>query len=55
MIFLFVVQFIQYRSRDLMIVFRWPLAARAAVYAALMLGFVLFGAFGESPFIYFQF
>lgn len=55
MIFLFVVQFIQYRSRDLMIVFRWPLAIRAAVYAALMLGFVLFGAFGESPFIYFQF
>jgi hypothetical protein len=29
--------------------------ARAAIYAALMIGFILFGEYGGGQFIYFQF
>jgi len=52
---LLIVQLVQYFSEDPAVVFRLPAPVRGVVYAAFMLGFVLFGEFGETPFIYFQF
>ncbi|RMF84790.1 MAG: MBOAT family protein [Planctomycetota bacterium] len=49
------VQLVQWFSKDLMVVFRLPIAARMFVYAFFILLFVLFGEYGEIPFIYFQF
>jgi hypothetical protein len=43
------------RHADDEIVFHVPVWRRALLYAAAMLGFVLFGNFGGSTFIYFQF
>ncbi len=42
-------------SRDYNVVFRIPAPARAFVYAAMMIGFILFGEYGGGQFIYFQF
>ena len=54
-IFLLLVQFVQFRSRDLMFVFRLPVVVRGVAYASIALGFMTFGEYGEIPFIYFQF
>ncbi len=40
---------------DLAVVFRWPLLLRYSVYAAMIYLVVLFGDFGGTQFIYFQF
>jgi alginate O-acetyltransferase complex protein AlgI len=53
--FLFIVQFFQYRSRDLNVVFRLPVPARAVFYAGCFLAIVVFGRIHGSAFIYFQF
>ncbi len=42
-------------ARDYNVIFRIPAPARALVYAALMIGFLLFGEYGGGQFIYFQF
>ena len=42
-------------TRDYNVIFRIPTTARAIVYAAMMIGFILFGEFGGGTFIYFQF
>jgi len=52
---LFFVQCVQYLSGDLMVVFRLPVLVRSAVYAIVILLFVLFGEYGGISFIYFQF
>lgn len=52
---LFIVQIVQFRTKDLMIVFRLPVPVRGLIYALFMLGFIIFGEFGDTPFIYFQF
>ncbi len=53
--FLFAVQFAQYRSRDLNIVLRLPVPARAVFYAGCFLAIVIFGRIHGNAFIYFQF
>lgn len=50
-----VVQLVQWLARDLQFVLRLPVPARALVYAAGFLGFILFGNYGGHAFIYFQF
>lgn len=50
-----VVDLVERRERMLTVVARWPRSLRAALYAALVLAIVLFGEYGERPFIYFQF
>jgi D-alanyl-lipoteichoic acid acyltransferase DltB (MBOAT superfamily) len=49
------VQFAQWFKRDLEFPLRLPVPVRALVYAAGMLGFILFGNYNAQPFIYFQF
>jgi len=49
------IQLAQAISRNLMVVLRWPFAARVATYAALALAIVLVGEDFGAPFIYFQF
>jgi hypothetical protein len=45
----------QERSRDMMVVKRWPAAARALCYAAALAAIFLSGAVEVREFIYFQF
>ena len=52
---LLVYQAIQYRSRDLDVVFKAPWYVRSAFYTACFYAFVLAGEFGGGQFIYFQF
>lgn len=53
--FLFAVQLVQYRTRDLNVVFRLPVPMRAAFYAGCFLAIVIFGRIHGNAFIYFQF
>lgn len=48
-------QLLQWRTGDLYFVLRAPVPVRAGVYAALWLGFLVFGQFHGDQFIYFQF
>jgi alginate O-acetyltransferase complex protein AlgI len=48
-------QLVQWRSKDLMFIFRLPTAARALLYAAGIVAFLLFGNYNGQSFIYFQF
>jgi hypothetical protein len=52
---LLLMQIAQARSGDLEIVLRWPLPARVAVYAAVLLMIAILGEDGGQPFVYFQF
>jgi D-alanyl-lipoteichoic acid acyltransferase DltB (MBOAT superfamily) len=52
---LLVVHAIEARQADLLAVFRLPVAARYAIYCALGFLLILFGEFGSTQFIYFQF
>lgn len=52
---LLLVQWIQYRARDLNFVFRAPWYVRSVWYTALFYAFILGGEFGGGQFIYFQF
>jgi D-alanyl-lipoteichoic acid acyltransferase DltB (MBOAT superfamily) len=48
-------QLIQWLTQDLQVVLRFPVLARALVYAAGILAFIWFGEYGGEAFIYFQF
>lgn len=52
---LFAMQFAQWRSDDLEVIARWPVAARVATYSFLVLGILTLGEQIGQPFIYFQF
>ncbi len=52
---LMIVQFFQYRSRNLLVVLTWPWAIRWACYVGMFYLTVIFGAFDVVEFIYFQF
>ena len=45
----------QFLKRDHCVMLRWPLAARAAVYATLFVWIVMMRGHENVPFIYFQF
>lgn len=49
------IELAQHWSRDLLIVTRMPVIARAALYAALLAGILIFGVRESIEFIYFQF
>ena len=49
------VHFIEARADDVLVVPKLPIAARYAIYVATIYLIVLFGNFGGSDFIYFQF
>ncbi|MBC7782510.1 MAG: MBOAT family protein [Burkholderiales bacterium] len=48
-------ELVKYLSNDHDVIFRIPVPVRAMIYAALMLGMVIYGEFGGGTFIYFQF
>jgi D-alanyl-lipoteichoic acid acyltransferase DltB (MBOAT superfamily) len=52
---LLAVQIAQHRSGDPYILLRLPAPLRALAYAGAALAFMVFGEYGASPFIYFQF
>ena len=52
---LVLIQFIQFRTGDLLIVRRWPVVAQAVFYLICFYYIVLFGQFDAQSFIYFQF
>ena len=49
------VQYLQYRSGDPLVIMRWPKPVRALAYAALFYAIVLFGLNDAQSFIYLQF
>lgn len=53
--FLFAFQLLQYKTRDLNIVYRMPTPIRAVFYALLVIGIVTLGECNGGAFIYFQF
>lgn len=50
-----IMQLLQYRTNDRMVVFRWPKLARYAFYSIILLLMMVFGVLGQNQFIYFQF
>ena len=52
---LLIYQFVQYRTRDLDVIFRSPWYVRSAFYTLCFYAFVLAGEYGGKQFIYFQF
>ncbi len=52
---LMIVDFMQYRSDDQLVVLRWPVPVRAAVYVVLFYSLTIFGVNYGQDFIYFQF
>jgi len=52
---LFVIQVIQAATGNLEIVLRWPMPARAILYAAMFLAILYLGEDHGEPFVYFQF
>src|SRR5688572_11130546 len=52
---LIVMQLIQYRTRDLLIVLRLPLVLRATVFGGVIVWTVIFASRTPTEFIYFQF
>ena len=50
-----VAQLVKYLADDHDVIFRIPVPLRAVVYAAIILGILVFGDFGGGQFIYFQF
>ncbi len=50
-----VVQAFQYRTSDLLVVFRTPAAVRVVLYIMMYFSLTIYGAFDAQPFIYFQF
>ena len=48
-------EIVQYASKNEAVVFLFPWPVRAAVYAAGLLGIVVFGDINGPEFIYFQF
>jgi hypothetical protein len=46
---------LQYLSKDLLILTKWPLLAQSLVFTFLFLWMMLFGAHASTEFIYFQF
>ena len=49
------IDLIQRNSHSHTAVLAWPALARGAVYAALLLGIVIFAGGSQIPFMYFQF
>lgn len=52
---LVILQLLQYRANDRMIVLRWPKLARYSFYSIILLLMMIFGVLGQNQFIYFQF
>ncbi len=52
---LVVVQLAQHTSRDLLVPLRLPVPLRALLFAALLLGMMIFGVRNPVEFFYFQF
>lgn len=52
---MFLIEVVQYWSKEYAVVFRWPVVVRAMIYAAGILAFALFGNYQGVQFIYFQF
>ena len=48
-------QVMQYRAADQLVVFRWPTALRAALYVVMYCSLTLAGAYDGPQFLYFQF
>ncbi len=48
-------QFVQYRSGNLLVVLGWPTIARVALYVVMYFSLTLAGAYDGPQFIYFQF
>jgi D-alanyl-lipoteichoic acid acyltransferase DltB (MBOAT superfamily) len=52
---LLIYETIQFTRRDHYVLLKTPVVVRALAYSAMILSFILFGEFGGSAFIYFQF
>jgi D-alanyl-lipoteichoic acid acyltransferase DltB (MBOAT superfamily) len=52
---LLIYETIQFTRRDHYVLFKMPVMVRALAYSVMILSFILFGEFGGSAFIYFQF